>query len=97
MSTTAREVSDVTRSTNYRFDVIIKVEEDDFKRLATMEVYDVEDSDPVRLPISEESVPYYEGMDLGRLAWRTWEMLTIPPAPTPEISDLIRMEDESNA
>jgi len=51
----------------------------------------------VKLPISEESVPYYKGMDLGRLAWRTWEMLAIPPAPMPEIDDLIKMEEESNA
>jgi len=81
----------------YRFTVIVRVEEDDYKRIATMEVYDVEDSDPVKLPISEESVPYYKGMDLGRLAWRTWEMLAIPPAPMPEIDDLIKMEEESNA
>jgi hypothetical protein len=81
----------------YRFTVTVRVEEDDYKRIATMEVYDVEDSDPVKLPISEESVPYYEGMDLGTLAWRAWEMLAIPPAPTPEIDDLIKMEEESNA
>jgi hypothetical protein len=81
----------------YRFTVTVRVEEDDYKRIATMEVYDVEDSDPVKLPISEESVPYYKGMDLGRLAWRTWEMLAIPPAPMPEIDDLIKQEEESNA
>lgn len=81
----------------YRFTVTVRVEEDDYKRIATMEVYDVEDSDPVKLPISEESVPYYEGMDLGTLAWRAWEMLAIPPAPMPEMDDLIKMEEESNA
>lgn len=81
----------------YRFTVTVRVEEDDYKRLATMEVYDVEDSDPVKLPISEESVPYYKGMDLGRLAWRTWDSLSIPPIPVPEIDDLIKMEEESNA
>lgn len=78
----------------YRFTVTVRVEEDDYKRIATMEVYDVEDSDPVKLPISEESVPYYKGMDLGRLAWRTWEMLAIPPAPMPEIDDLIKSIEE---
>ena len=79
----------------YRFTVTVRVEEDDYKRIATMEVYDVEDSDPVKLPISEESVPYYKGMDLGRLAWRTWEMLAIPPAPMPEIDDIIKSIEES--
>lgn len=78
----------------YRFTVTVRVEEDDYKRIATMEVYDVEDSDPVKLPISEESVPYYKGMDLGRLAWRTWEMLAIPPAPMPEIDDIIKSIEE---
>lgn len=92
-----REVSDVTRSTNYRFDVIIKVEKDDFKRLATMEVYDVEDSDPVKLPIVEETVPYYEGMDLETLGARAWRLISIPPVPMPELDDLIRSEEESNA
>ena len=81
----------------YRFTVTVRVEEDDYKRQAIMEVYDVEDSDLVKLPISEESVPYYKGMDLGGLAWRTWDSLSIPPIPMPEIDDLIKMEEESNA
>jgi hypothetical protein len=81
----------------YRFDVIVRVEEDDYKRVATMEIYDVEDIDPVRLPIAEESVPYFKGMDLGRLGWRAWDCIAIPPVPMPEIDDLIKIQEESNA
>ena len=81
----------------YRFDVIVRVEEDDYRRIATMEIYDVEDSDPVRLPIAEESVPYFKGMGLATLGERAWDFIAIPPAPEPEIDDLIKMEEESNA
>jgi hypothetical protein len=81
----------------YRFDVIVRVEEDDYKRVATMEIYDSEDSDPVRLPIVEESVPYFKGMGLATLGERAWDAIAIPPLPLPEVDDLIRMEEESNA
>ena len=81
----------------YRFDVIVRVEEDDYKRVATMEIYDVEDSDPVRLPIVEESVPYFKGMGLATLGERAWDAIAIPPLPLPEVDDLIKMEEESNA
>lgn len=75
----------------------VRVEEDEYKRVAIMEIYDSDDSDPVRLPIAEESVPYYEGMDLGRLGGRAWDCIAIPPVPMPEIDDLIKMKEESNA
>ena len=81
----------------YRFDVIVRVEEDDYKRVATMEIYDSDDSDPVRLPIVEESVPYFKGMGLATLGERAWDGIAIPPLPLPEVDDLIRMEEESNA
>lgn len=81
----------------YRFDVIVRVEEDDYRRIATMEIYDVEDSDPVRLPIAEESVPYFKGMGLATLGERAWDAIAIPPLPLPEIDDLIKMEEEANA
>ena len=81
----------------YRFDVIVRVEEDDYKRVATMEIYDVEDSDPVRLPIAEESVPYFKGMGLATLGERAWDAIAIPPLPLPEVDDLIKMEEEANA
>ena len=81
----------------YRFDVIVRVEEDDYRRIATMEIYDVEDSDPVRLPIAEESVPYFKGMGLATLGERAWDAIAIPPLPLPEVDDLIKMEEESNA
>ena len=83
--------------TEYRFDVIVRVEEDDYRRIATMEIYDVEDSDPVRLPIAEESVPYFKGMGLATLGERAWDAIAIPPLPLPEVDDLIKMEEESNA
>ena len=81
----------------YRFDVIVRVEEDDYKRIATMEIYDSEDSDPVRLPIVEESVPYFKGMGLATLGERAWDGIAIPPLLLPEIDDLIKMEEEANA
>ena len=81
----------------YRFDVIVRVEEDDYKRVATMEIYDSEDSDPVRLPIVEESVPYFKGMGLATLGERAWDAIAIPPLPLPEVDDLIKMEEEANA
>ena len=80
----------------YKFDVIVRVEEDDYKRVATMEIYDSIDSDPVRLPIAEESVPYYKGMGLATLGERAWDFIAIPPVPEPEIDDLIKIEEESN-
>jgi hypothetical protein len=83
--------------TEYRFDVIVRVEEDDYRRIATMEIYDVEDSDPVRLPIAEESVPYFKGMGLAMLGERAWDAIAIPPVSMPEIDDLIKMKEESNA
>jgi hypothetical protein len=83
--------------TEYRFDVIVRVEEDDYRRIATMEIYDVEDSDPVRLPIAEESVPYFKGMGLATLGERAWDAIAIPPVSMPEIDDLIKMKEESNA
>lgn len=81
----------------YRFNVIVRVEEDDYKRIATMEIYDSEDSDPVRLPIAEESVPYFKSMGLATLGERAWDCISIPPVLMPEIDDLIKMEEESNA
>lgn len=83
--------------TEYRFDVIVRVEEDDYRRIATMEIYDVEDSDPVRLPIAEESVPYFKGMGLATLGERAWDAIAIPPLLLPEVDDLIKMEEEANA
>jgi hypothetical protein len=83
--------------TEYRFDVIVRVEEDDYRRIAIMEIYDVEDSDPVRLPIAEESVPYFKGMGLATLGERAWDAIAIPPLPLPEVDDLIKMEEEANA
>ena len=80
----------------YQFYVTVTVEEDNHKRLAIMEVYDAEDSDPVKIPIAEESIPYYAGMDLGTLAWRAWETLAIPPRSTPEVDDLMREIEESS-
>lgn len=82
-------------SKEYKFEVTVRVDDDAFPEIATMEVYDVEDSDPVRLPIAEGEAPYYPGMDLGTVAYRAWEALAIPPRPLPEIDDLIKNEEES--
>ena len=87
----------MSMNAEYRFDVIVRVEEDDYKRVATMEIYDVEDSDPVRLPIAEESVPYHKGMGLATLGERAWDFIAIPPVPMPEVDDLIKIQEESNA
>lgn len=84
-------------SREYRFNVIVRVEDDAFPEIATMEVYDSEDIEPVALPIGEGEAPYYEGMDLGTVAYRAWEVLAIPPRNMPEIDDLIRNEEESYA
>lgn len=80
----------------YRFEVNVIVEEDDHKSLAIMEIYDIEDSDPVKLPIVEECVPYYKGMDLETLGLRAWRLISIPPIPLPELDDLIKNQEESN-
>lgn len=78
---------------NYQFEVTVSVSEDEYRSIVHMEVYDREDSDPARLPIAEESAPYYHGMDLSTLAERTWEWISIPPMP--EINDLVKNGEES--
>lgn len=81
----------------YRFEVNVIVEDDAFPEIVTMEIYDAEDSDPVKLPIVEECAPYYKGMDLETLGLRAWRLISIPPIPLPELDDLIRHQEESNA
>lgn len=83
-------------SNTYQFTVNVIVEDDAFPEIVTMEIYDAEDSDPVKLPIVEESAPYYKGMDLETLGLRAWRLISIPPVPLPELDDLIRMEEEGN-
>ena len=84
-------------TTRYQFEVNVVVEEDSNRSLVTMEIYDAEDSDPVKLPIVEECAPYYKGMDLETLGLRAWRLISIPPIPLPELDDLIRHQEESNA
>lgn len=85
-------------SNEYRFRVIVRVEEGRYARAATMEIYDAEDNDPLQIPIAEESVPYFKGMGLSTLGERAWDGIAIPPTPAPEIDDLIKSieEGESN-
>jgi len=80
---------------NYRFIVNVIVEDDAFPEIVTMEIYDAEDSDPVKLPIVEESAPYYKNMDLETLGLRAWRLISIPPVPLPELDDLIKREEEN--
>jgi len=80
---------------NYRFIVNVIVEDDAFPEVVTMAIYDAEDSDPMKLPIVEESAPYYKSMDLETLGLRAWRLISIPPVPLPELDDLIKKEEEN--